>query len=135
MVQHHPQLEAQSPDQLWSDLVVSMLSVNNHSLEKAYACIGGLLAEGLCAPENLSKWSVDELARRLIEAGCNRGSFMTQLYAKRLSALGAAVNDMGIEEFTRIVSTKNRSDISRLLMRINGIGPRVLQNFFLLRQI
>jgi hypothetical protein len=122
-------------DELWSDLVVAMLAVNNHSLEKTYAHLEGLKASGLCSPENLSAWEVAEIVQRLQQAGCNRGSFMTRLYARRLSSLGASVSATGTEEFTSILRCASRSEIANLLLPINGIGPRVLENFFLLRQL
>ncbi len=122
-------------DELWSDLVVAILSVNNYSLEKTYAHLQGLRAAGLCSPENLSRWGVDEIVQKLQKAGCNRGSFMTPLYAKRLSALGAAARSTGIEKFTSILGCASRSEIENLLLRINGIGPKVLENFFLLHRL
>jgi hypothetical protein len=48
-------------DELWSDLVVAMLAVNNHSLEKTCAHLDGLKASGLCSPDNLSAWELTRL--------------------------------------------------------------------------
>jgi len=122
-------------DELWSDLVVALLSVNNHSLEKTYVYIQELKSAGLCSPGNLSRLEMDDIVKRLEGAGFNRGAFMTRLYAKRLWSLGAAVSKIGVERFTRVIAGNQRTEISNLLLPINGIGPRVLQNFFLLRQI
>jgi hypothetical protein len=129
------QHEDHSLEELWSDLVIAILSVNNNSLEKTYVYLPGLKAVGLRSPENLSRWGVDEIVQRLQKAGCNRGAFMTPLYAKRLSSLGAAVSATGIEKFTSSLGCGQRSEIASLLLPINGIGPRVLENFFLLRQL
>jgi len=135
MVAQQTEHDGNLPDELWSDLVVAMLAVNNCSLEKTYAHLEGLKAAGLCSPENLSAWGVDEIVQRLQQAGCNRGSFMTQLYAKRLSSLGAATSATGTKKFTSILGCTSRSEVANLLLPINGIGPRVLENFFLLRQL
>jgi hypothetical protein len=128
-------LPGDAQDELWGDLVVSILSVNNWSLESAYAGLPGLQSGGLCSPENLVKWDVEEIVAGLKNAGFDRGPFMTTLFARRLASLGVAVGTMGVEDFSRSLSSKQRTKVSNLLMPINGIGPRVLANFFLLRQI
>jgi hypothetical protein len=117
-------------DEVWSDLIVSILSVNNYSLEKAYSLVPALRSEGLCSPDNLVKWDVEAIAKRLKNAGLERGSFMAALYAQRLSSLGAAINRVGVADFTNALSSERRADISTLLTPIHGIGPRVLANFF-----
>jgi hypothetical protein len=122
-------------DELWSDLVVAILAVNNRTLEETYAHVQGLKAAGLCSPENLSRWGVGEIVQGLKKAGCNRGAFMNLLFAKRLSSLGAAVSSTGIERFRSILGCASQSEIANLLLPIYGIGPRVLENFFLLRQL
>lgn len=122
-------------DEVWCDLIVSILSVNNYSLDKAYTHVPALKSEGLSCPENLTKWDAGSIAQRLEGAGLQRGSFMANLYAQRLSSLGAAIKRVGIAEFTNTLSSDRRDDISALLAPINGIGSRVLKNFFLLRGI
>jgi hypothetical protein len=129
------QIDREFLDELWSDLVVAMLSVNNYPLEKAYVHVQGLKSAGLCSPENLSRLGEDDVVKRLEEAGCNRGAFMTRLFARRLWSLGAAVSTIGIARFTRIIAGNQRTEISNLLLPIYGIGPKVLENFFLLRRI
>jgi hypothetical protein len=135
MVAQQTEHDGNLQDELWTDLVVAMLAVNNRTLEETYAHIQGLKTAGLCSPENLSRWGVDEIVQRLQKAGCNRGAFMTLLFAKRLSSLGATVSSTGIEKFTSILGCASRSEIANLLLPINGIGPKVLENFFLLRQL
>jgi hypothetical protein len=131
----HTQLDSAFLDELWSDLVVAILSVNNISLEKTYAHLEGLKSAGLCSLENLGGWRVDEIVERLEKAGCDRGDYMNSLFAKRLSSLGTAVGRTGIEKFTKILAGNQRTEIANLLMPIYGIGPKVLDNFFLLRRI
>jgi hypothetical protein len=116
----------------WEDLVISILAVNQYSLEKTYVLLDGLRKAGLTDPENLAVWEQSEIVSRLNESGCNRGVFMTGLFALRLGSLGVAARARGIDEFTRILLSKDFGEIDRLLLPINGIGPKVLRNFRLL---
>src|SRR2546427_3122684 len=84
------------PDSPWEDLVVSILSVNQYPLEKTYAVVSLLRGSGLFSPENLSRWDLEEVVSRLQAAGCDRGPFMTKLFAARLASLGMAVQSHGI---------------------------------------
>jgi hypothetical protein len=132
MNQPQPSIDLQA--EVWGDLLVSMLSVNSYSLEKAYAHLQGLQSEGLCTPDNLTKWTAEDIASRLKAAGVDRGSFMNGLYSQRLASLGEAVRRIGATNFTNSLLAK-RVEISSLLMPIEGIGPKVLMNFFMLRHI
>jgi hypothetical protein len=124
-----------SNDIPWQDLVVAILSVNQYSLEKTYQSLNSLEAEGLFNPENLAKWNLEEIVQRLNRSGYSRGTFMTKLFALRLSALGQCCLDKGTEAFSKVISDGNKKAIEQLLLPINGIGPKVLENLFLLRGI
>lgn len=134
MLKHvpHPLETETSP---WEDLVISILSVNQYSLEKTYVLAPLLRMSGLFRPEELSKLDIEEIVVRLNRSGCDRGSFMTKLFAIRLSCLGMALASTGIAESERILLSNAPEAISSLLLPINGIGPKVLRNFFLLRGI
>jgi len=122
-------------DDLWEDLVLSMLSVNQYSLERTYSSIEGLRQQGILDPTNLMLWEPDQIAERLKAAGCNRGAFMTKLFAQRLSNLGVLVEAKGIDASTRILASSDRKAIEELLLPVSGIGPKVISNFHLLRKI
>lgn len=122
-------------DSPWEDLVVSILSVNQYSLEKTYAIVGGLREAGLVSPQNLVAWEIERIVSRLKFAGCDRGAFMTPLFAARLASLGEVVGARGISVCAEILVGKDFEEIRRLLLPINGIGPKVLRNFCLLRGI
>lgn len=126
---------SRSADSPWEDLVISILAVNQYSLEKTYACKAGLQAQELTFPATLIQLTSAELERRLRAGGCDRGEFMTNLFAKRLAALGEYVRSVGIEESSGILAGKSRQKIEQFLKPIYGIGPVVLRNFFLLRGI
>lgn len=122
-------------DSPWEDLVVSILSVNQYSLEKTYAVLSLLQQSGLLSPENLSRWELEEIISQLKLAGCDRGPFMTKLFGLRLAALGMAVQSHGLAACARILLSRDPAAISNLLLPINGIGPKVLRNFLMLRGI
>jgi hypothetical protein len=122
-------------DSPWEDLVISVLAVNQYSLEKTYACKEGLQTQELTTPATLLELAPAEIERRLKAGGCDRGAFMTNLFAKRLGALGAHVRSVGIEKSTIILAGISRQKIEQFLEPVNGIGPVVLRNYFLLRGI
>jgi hypothetical protein len=122
-------------DSPWDDLVVSILSVNQYSLERTYESMPQLREQGITNPSNLTRWGLSEIEERLRSAGCDRGEFMTRLFGERLAALGLLVRARGIDECERILAGRNAKAIEGLLMPVKGIGPVVLRNFFMLRNI
>jgi len=122
-------------DNPWEDLVISILSVNQYSLERTYQSLEGLRNEGLFDPRRLVGWDQKEIADRLKSAGCDRGSFMTNLFALRLANLGALIESKGIEECAKVISACDTRAIEELLLPVNGIGPKVIANFYFLRDI
>src|SRR6266849_1635961 len=111
-----------SSDSVWEDLVLSILSVNQYSLEKTYACLAGLRSEGLLEPATLISCSPEEIAARLKRGGCYRGVFMTTLFAHRLSSLGYFLEVKGIEACESVLRSGDSSAIKSLLMPVKGIG-------------
>jgi len=124
-----------APEDPWEDLVVSILSVNQYSLERTYASLEGLRREKITDPLNLGRWEPEEIETRLKAAGCDRGSFMTKLFAKRLSALGGLIRTKGSEECERVMGRGDPKSIENLLLPVEGIGPVVLRNFYTLQGI
>lgn len=122
-------------DNPWEDLVLSILSVNQYSLERTYESIEGLREQGLFDPQRLMEWDQTHIAERLKAAGCYRGPFMTNLFALRLANLGALIQRLGIEECTKLISSRDTRAIEELLLPVNGIGPKVIANFYFLREI
>ena len=123
-----------APD-CWTDLVVSVLSVNNCSVERVYALVDGLRENGLLDPSNLARFHSDEIVRGLKHSGYDRGEYMNNLFALRLSGLGAFISKIGVEEATAIILNKDRRVIEQTLCTIYGIGPAVIKNFLVLRDL
>ena len=122
-------------DEIWEELIVSILAVNNRSLEKTYALLPLLRKAGIVDPANLTRWDVEEVVARLKTAGLDWGSYMTRLFARRFVSLGEVTKSNGIATCGNILLGNDPDTIRNLLLLVNGIGPKVMQNFFLLRGI
>ena len=125
-----PRAEPKYP---WADLVIALLSVNNYSLEKTLGLFDRLAEAELFDPAKLEIWSLSEISRRLEQAGYDRGPVLTQIFADRLSELGVFLATHGIQGCERLLFSGSRGEITALLSPAKGVGPRVLENFFLLR--
>lgn len=128
-------MNKEQADNPWEDLVISILSVNQYSLERTYRAIDSLRKERLFDPRCLMKWDQNEIVDHLKSAGCDRGVFMTNLFALRLANLGALITSSGIERCNAIISGRDTRAIEELLLPVNGIGPKVIANFYFLRDI
>jgi hypothetical protein len=117
----------------WADLIVSLLSVNNYSVERAYGLIDGLRSNGLVDPSILVGLDSEQTLRRLKRAGYDRGDFMNKLFALRLTGLGAFIGKNGVEAATQMISNMDRQAIKGILGSVYGVGPAVIRNFFMLR--
>ena len=117
----------------WADLVMAMLSVNNYSLEKTFCLFEGLREKRFFDPEFLASCDPAELARRLVSAGYSRGNTMTAIFTDRLVSLGRLTNDVPVDVSTRILSNGTPDEVATLLEGVQGVGPKVLDNFFILR--
>ncbi|MDB4433322.1 hypothetical protein N9166_01145 [bacterium] len=126
-------MEAKEAYNPWADLVIAMLAVNNYPLERAFSLLEPLTQAGLTDPETLHSSSEAEIAVKLYEAGYERGPYMTGLFSKRLSALGREAAKHAIDDLSRVLMGTDASAIRELLTPVEGVGPRVLHNFLLLR--
>ncbi|TVP63094.1 MAG: hypothetical protein EA343_08985 [Nodularia sp. (in: Bacteria)] len=120
---------------VWEDLVISILSVNQYTLSKTYLSIETMRQVGLFNPDNLIQWDSNEINEHLRQGGCERGSFMTNLFAERLAALGALIANQGISKCEQILLSRDKKLITDFLMPVKGIGPKVIQNLFLLQEL
>ena len=124
---------AQDPP--WEDLVVSILAVNQYSLERTYGFLDALREKKVTDPLSLARWEPQEIENKLKASGCDRGLFMTKLFAERLSALGELIRTRGLDECEKILRSGDGHAIEGLLLPVKGIGPVVLRNFYSLREI
>lgn len=75
------------------------------------------------------------MIQKLKLSGCDRGPFMTSLFAQRLCSLGKLIDEKSIPECERVLDSRDRRKIEAMLESVNGVGPKVLRNFFVLRDI
>lgn len=122
-------------DNPWEDLVLAILSVNKYSLEKTFLVVETLRGEGLFQPENLVRWTPEEIGVCLKRGGYDRGDFMTRLFADRLASLGMFVKSTGVKECERVLRSGGANTLERFLFPVRGIGPKVVENFVLLRSV
>jgi hypothetical protein len=115
----------------WPDLVVAMLSVNKYPLAKTFGLFEDLSACGLFDPINYVTRSESEIGEQLRAAGYDRGALTTMLFAPRLASLRVLAVECSRSQ--EILATGTREEVAALLKQVNGVGPRVLENFLLLR--
>jgi hypothetical protein len=135
MVQNRQAQRSDAIGLTWDDLVVSILSVNQYSIERTCGLLRGLREQKVTNPFSLAHWEPQEIEMRLKAAGYDRGSFMTKLLSGRLAALGRLLRTRGIEECESVINSRDAKAIKNLLLPVNGIGQCVLQNFYALRNI
>ena len=117
----------------WADLVLAILSVNNYPLDKTFALFEALSENGLFDPAMLAAIGQTEVAQRLGAAGYNRGGTMTAIFTDRLVSLGRLTSRVPIDECNAVLASGTRDEVSSLLSSVKGVGPKVLDNFFVLR--
>lgn len=93
---------------IWEDLVISILSVNQYTLNKTYLSIESLRQVEIFDPDNLMKWDINEIEQRLRQGGCERGSFMTNLFAERLAALGELIAAQSISKCEQVLLSRDK---------------------------
>lgn len=129
-----PALDSERLEDIFQDLVISVLSVNNYPLDKAYQLCSGLREAGL---SDLSVFTGEppsdcEIRGKLHAAGYRRGEYIESLISKRLGQIIKSIKDEGHVSF--LSSLANDSEV--IIQRLNslyGVGPRVVSNFIHLR--
>ena len=116
---------------IWANLVIAMLSLNNFPLDKTWKIFDQLNANGLFDPHNFAKWSYEELSQKLIASNYNRGA-MTGIFVERLLTISNLLDDMKSNE--QILANGPRQEIENILKRVKGIGPVVIDNFLIIRE-
>ena len=127
--------ESSQVDEILQDLLVSVLAVNNYSLEKAYRLSGRLQELGLLDVSALTgnPLGADEIRSRLIEAGYARGEYIETLISQRIERIFGVIRQKGSIEY--LLSLDCGSDlVAQRLSGLYGVGPRVISNFICLRE-
>ena len=119
-------------DVFWKYLIVSLLSVNQYKLSKTYLKVNELESAGLFIPSNLVEWSQEKITEKLIEAQCDRGEFMNNIFSSRIKEIGNTINIYGQAYCEQIFASQDKEKIKKFLIGIKGVGNVVISNFFIL---
>ena len=111
------------------DLVVSMLTVNNFSLEKACEMRPVLEEAGFFDVEVLSKMSHEQVFSALKNAGYTKADYVVGLLADRLQAMASTMRGTPNGEIRALLKPGRERDLDRFLLAIKGVGPAVLETF------
>lgn len=117
---------------VWKDLVIALLSIYGYSLEKVDSFAPGLEQQGLFDPVQLVKMSHEDIFKALEKGGYKRGE-LNGIFTDRLLALGAFIQTQGQASAEKILKGKDAKKIEAVLMPIKGVGPKVIDNYLLLR--
>lgn len=112
-------------------IVAGLLSVNSYRVEAAWELIPRLREEGLLDPKTVIAMDTREVARRLVAAGYNRGG-ITDILAPRVRALMSSVSDGELDRLPDVLQQGDRQEFARLLLRLSGVGPKVVDTVWLL---
>lgn len=58
---------------------------------------------------------------------------MTAIFTDRLVSLGRLTSRVPIDECNAVLASGTRDEVSSLLSSVKGVGPKVLDKFFVLR--
>ena len=117
------------------DLVVSMLTVNNFSLEKVCELRPALEKASLFDVEALSKMSHEQVFGALKSAGYSKADYVVGLLADRLLAMAGTMQSTSADELRGLLQPGRERELDRFLLAIKGVGPAVLETFKALRRI
>lgn len=119
---------------VWHDLMVSLLAVYNYTLEKVDAYAIGLEQYGFFDPNKIKTMSHEEIFDALEHAGYKRGN-LNAIFTERIQHLGEYVDKKGLQHCESILKGKDKAAILSLLKPIKGVGPKVVENYFQLRDL
>ena len=114
-------------------LFLAVLSVNQYPIEKTWARRNQLRKARLLEPSYLESSSEEEIGQGLVQAGIQRGNFITEILAERLHSVGKVIVERGQERMREKLQSLGREDLRELLGGAKGIGPVVIRNFLELR--
>ena len=119
------------PQKHIEDLFVALLSINNHSVTKTWDQLPRLRDAGLTEPKRVAGMEPDLLSARLKAAGYDRGK-ITDILAPRLKALMMQVDRGQLDSLADLVAAKDEGGVKKILLAIDGVGPRVAATAWML---
>lgn len=120
-------------DTVYEDLVLSMLAINNHPIERVYPLREAMRSEGLFDALDPKNTDPATITARFMAAGYDRRPYMNAILAERLQQFALFTQVGGLDQVRALLRAGRRKDVDALLSARRGIGPAVLKNFWLLQ--
>jgi hypothetical protein len=120
-------------DTIAENALIALLAVNRWTLDKAFSIRTGLLEGGLADFDALLGETVEEIAARLATAGYSRGDFMNRQMAQRILSMANVLTSTEIQRLRPLIQAGKREDVNVTLQKIEGVGPTVLESFWILQ--
>lgn len=114
---------------VWTNLVMSALSVNRWTLTKTINIFSRLEEEGLFDVRNVRGWTRTEISTRLALSGYRRGDYLNQLIADRLKLLSVHLSDQTLKELGERATSPDCASIENVLLPIPGVGKQTVDTF------
>jgi hypothetical protein len=134
-MQSQPLTGEDGRETLLIDLFTAIMAVNRWTVERAYSVSVRLKAVGLLDLPAMSSMSVDDVSERLGRAGYDRGEFMLLQMAERMLSMVRALENGGLEKVETLETSRRLGDIRDFLLTIKGVGPAVVNCFFIMREM
>ena len=116
------------------DLLVALLSVNLWSVEKVYGLVDRFRDAGLFDFDSVANLDNAELTRRLGTSGYDRGTYLTPMMASRVGSAASVLKGGTVQKLAGFIESGDTDSAEGILRRIQGVGPYVLRNFWLLQR-
>lgn len=104
-------------------LVVSLLSVNGYTVERAVALMPAFRRAGLLDPAKVAAMDGDTLVATCIEAGYARGGYVP-IIGYRIVRLVEAASAGKLDALPAHVKANREADFAAVLATVHGFGPR-----------
>lgn len=117
---------------VWTDTLISLLAIYGPSLEKVDGLVPAFKQVGLTSFSKVAQMSHEEVYNALVKSGYDRGNLLG-IFIPRIQAVAQAFEQVGMAQVETVLQGKNIQAIEKFLLPIKGIGPKVVNNFLLLR--
>ena len=120
-----------STPEIIEDIVVALLAVSAYPMERVAKILPSLRESKLTEPAFVAAADEGEITKRLNGSGYQRG-LLVGMYAERLQAVMQHICSGGIDGIEPLIATRDREAIGAIFRGVRGVGPKVLDNLFIL---
>jgi hypothetical protein len=120
-------------DNIAENILISILAVNGWTAERVFPLRERFRAGGLLDFAAMSKLPIENIAERLARAGYARGEYMNLFLATRVLSLATALTPSELKRLKQCLAEGRTTEVSSTLRGIKGVGPVVLETFWMLQ--